>query len=138
MKISKELADEIAKHLENGNFAKTILEYVGVNQDIFYKWKKEGKILTEKIENKEVIKSTLTPYQKLLVYFFETISKASQKAIMRNVSLINKAAIDDWKAASWFLERRDWKNWGRKDFLKKDVKVQIIKIKPMEIPKDGN
>ena len=45
------------------------------------------------------------------VVFYYTIKKAEQEFETRNLEIIKKHAVDDWKAAAWLLERRRQKEY---------------------------
>lgn len=45
--------------------------------------------------------------------FFEDLTRAEGDAAARNMTLIQKAATDDWRAAAWILERRYPETYGK-------------------------
>lgn len=92
-KYNPEIVRKIIKYIEAGNYHKTACEAVGIHIDTFHEWMK--------------VKSE----------FSEAIKKAESKAIIRNLIIIQLAAQKNWTAAAWFLERKDYKNWGRKEQL---------------------
>ncbi|HOQ51860.1 MAG TPA: hypothetical protein PK233_08525, partial [Candidatus Atribacteria bacterium] len=48
--------------------------------------------------------------------FWQAIKKAEKEAIIKNVGIIQKAAEEgNWQAAAWWLERKYFQDWGRKD-----------------------
>jgi hypothetical protein len=91
MKYTPELVKQLIKYIEVGNYVKTACEAVGISEETFYSW------IKDKPE------------------FSESIKKAEAKALIRNLTIIQVAAKKNWQAAAWFLERKDYKNWGRKD-----------------------
>ena len=108
MKYKPELVNEIIKYIEAGNYQKTACEAVGISEETFYTWMKE------KPE------------------FSESIKKAESKAIARNVMIIQKAAQTSWQAAAWFLERKDYERWGRKELIggidNKPIKAEFVLV----------
>lgn len=109
MKYTPEIVVQIIKYIEAGNYVKTACQAVGLHRDTFYEWKKD--------ETKSDISDTI-------------IQKAKARAIVRNVMIIQKAAAYTWTAAAWFLERRQHKDWGRKEHLElKDTTPRIITFK---------
>lgn len=79
MQYSKKTADQIAKLIEDGNFAKTAYHACGVSHQSFYRW------LKEKPE------------------FKKQIDKAQNQRI---VTLIGAIKIDkSWQSKAWMLER---------------------------------
>lgn len=61
--------------------------------------------------------STLYEYLARDGEFAERMKKAEADAVMRNVRVVQTAAITTWTAAAWWLERRYAKDFGRKDQL---------------------
>ena len=108
MKYTPELVSELIKYIEAGNYQKTACEAVGLGETTFYEWMKE------KPE------------------FAESIKKAKSKAIARNVMIIQKAAQTSWQAAAWFLERKDYERWGRKELVggiaDKPIKAEFVVV----------
>ena len=106
MKYTPELVSELIKYIEAGNYQKTACEAVGISEETFYTWMKE------KPE------------------FSESIKKAESKAIARNVMIIQKAAQTSWQAAAWFLERKDYERWGRKELIggidNEPIEIKVI------------
>ena len=106
MKYSKEIVDNLIKYIEAGNYNKTACDAVGITEDTFYRWIKEHS------------------------EFSESIKRAEAKAITRNLLLIQNAAKKSWQAAAWFLERKDYERWGRKELVggieDKPIKAEFI------------
>jgi hypothetical protein len=114
MKYKPELVEQLIKYIKAGNYIKTACEAVGIDESTFYKWGKRA-------EKKE------EPY----FQFFQSIKRAESEAIIRNVITIQSAAKRKWQAAAWFLERKDYERWGRKEL------VGGIPDKPMQIDLSG-
>ena len=99
-KLTQELIKEAYKLVAAGNYVKDIYPILGIDESTWYRWLSEG----------EKAKSGLKRE------FYETIKKAEKDAIARNVALIQRAAQDgNWQAAAWWLERKYFEDWGRKD-----------------------
>jgi hypothetical protein len=48
------------------------------------------------------------------IQFLQAVEKARSDAVVRNLTIIQKAANDgQWQAAAWYLERTNPKKWGR-------------------------
>ena len=104
-KLTKELIAEFKKYLELGNYAETVYQFLGVSKTSFYEWLARG---NKDIEaNKETLFSVFT----------DTITKARANATMRNVKLIHDKAGTDTHYATWWLERTNWQQWGKKEQL---------------------
>jgi transposase len=107
-KYSKERAEKIIKLLEDGNYCQTAAHASGICEDTFYTWIKKHP------------------------EFAESVKKAKAKAEADNVKMIQTAAKEPktWQAAAWWLERTNWKKWGRKDRLDVEseggIKIEFV------------
>jgi len=101
-KLTKELIKEAYKLVAAGNYDKDVYPILGIDKSTWYRWLSEG----------ETAKSGLKKE------FYDTVKKAEKEAIARNVALIQRAAQEgNWQAAAWWLERKYFEDWGRKDKL---------------------
>ena len=99
-KLNKELIEKAYELVAAGNYDKDVYPILGVEKTTWYRWLSEG----------EKAKSGLKRE------FYDTIKKAEKDAIARNVALIQRAAQEgNWQAAAWWLERKYFEDWGRKD-----------------------
>lgn len=93
---------EAYKLVAAGNYDKDVYPILGIDKSTWYRWLSEG----------ETAKSGLKKE------FYDTVKKAEKEAIARNVALIQRAAQEgNWQAAAWWLERKYFEDWGRKDKL---------------------
>ena len=58
----------------------------------------------------------------------EAIKKAEAESELSNIEIIKNAAPTNWQAAAWYLERKHWERWGRKD----KQQVELTK-KPLDL-----
>jgi transposase len=111
-KLTPERQSRIVEALSNGNYIETSARYAGITPQGMYKWINRGNTERQRIADGETPKQS----ERIYVDFVEAVEKARATAEMRNVSLIQKAAIDGtWQASAWFLERSYPKRWGRSD-----------------------
>ena len=96
--LTQQVQDKMVEAIEMGNYAPTAAEYAGIATSTHYNWLKLG----EKGES---------PY----VEYLEAIKKAEAIAEVRNVGIIQNAAINTWTAAAWYLERKHFDKWGRRE-----------------------
>lgn len=96
MKYTPKIIEQLIKCIEAGSNVATACRAVGISRNTFYEWLND--------EEKSDISYTI-------------IQKVEARAILRNIIIIQKAAKKNWTAAAWFLERKDFKNWGKKDKL---------------------
>jgi len=99
-KLTKELIKEASKMVAAGNYIKDVYPILGIDESTWYRWLKEGERAKSGIKRE----------------FYKAIKKAEKDAIARNVALIQRAAQEgNWQAAAWWLERKYFEDWGRKD-----------------------
>lgn len=100
-KFSQEIASKIVALIEAGNYIETAASAAGIHKETLYAWLRKGAD-----QSKGEYKN-----------FSDAVYRAVGLAEARDVTTIGKAAIEDWRAAAWRLERRNAKRWGRKDHL---------------------
>ncbi len=99
-KLTKELIEEAYKLVSEGNYIKDVYPILGIGEVTWYRWLREGEAAKSGIKRQ----------------FWQAIKKAEKEAIIKNVAVIQKAAEDgNWQAAAWWLERKYFQDWGRKD-----------------------
>ena len=108
-KLTPERQEKVVAAVRAGNYAKTACLISGIHESTYCAWKKRGKKALE--EGREDIYSN----------FLLAIQEAHAVAEARNVAIINKAAQKDAKHAQWWLERTNWKMWGRKDTFRQQI-----------------
>jgi len=126
MILSKDIIKDVEKYIKSGMTQEDCIEYLGIHRATFYNWRKDG------LKLQKLQKEKLTEYEELLLDFIDTLKKAQVENKMRCVGIIQKAAETTWQAAAWFLERRYYEEYGRKDYLKSDVNSKnntVIKVK---------
>lgn len=90
MKYSDDLTSEICTYLQNGSSREDVVDLVGVDRSTFYTWMKER------------------------LEFSDAVKKAEQICKTRNIQIIQKAAVNVWQAAAWWLERKYPNEFGLK------------------------
>lgn len=111
--LTKERTQKIADLIAAGNDAETSAVASGISKAAYYNWLARGRAEIDRLTKNPRLKSKASeqPY----VEFVETIEQARAEAEARLVVLVSKAAADPktWQAATWLLERREPKKWGR-------------------------
>ena len=103
-KLTKELIEKAVKIIERGNYDKVAIDILGIDKGTWYEWMRQGEIDANKGVNS------------LKAEFFNSIKKAEATAIDRNLSIIQKAAMEgNWQASAWYLERKYPEQWGKRD-----------------------
>lgn len=103
LKLTKKLIEKASKLIQAGNYTVTVCNMLGIDESTWYKWIKKGK---DDLENEK---------KSMYVQFFKSIQKAEAIAEARNVGIIQSAASSTWQAAAWYLERKHFDRWGRKE-----------------------
>lgn len=98
-KISPELVTEISNYVRMGNYVETAAAVAGITKDTLYRWLRKGANAKSGIYKQ----------------FSDAVKRAQAEAEARDVGLIGKAAVDQWQAAAWRLERKFPDRWGRRD-----------------------
>lgn len=99
-KLNAKMIQELARHIKAGNFAMVACEYMNIGKSAYYDWLATGR------KDKENGISSL--YSELV----DAIKSAEAEAEMRNVNIIQNAALNTWQAAAWYLERKHNDRWG--------------------------
>ena len=99
-RLDKDLVASITKALKAGCTKKDACALASISEQTFYRWMKEG-------EN--------SPEGGTAWEFCESVKKAIAEARARNITIIQKHAVNNWTAAAWYLERSDPEHWGKRD-----------------------
>jgi hypothetical protein len=137
-------AQRIIDAVLEGNGIETAAASIGISRSSLYEWLQMGRALRAKLEEQvgtsveldRVVWETENQQGKkgkpvdtlahiraigkrekhwLCVELVDGVEKARARAEMQSVALIRKAAEKNWQAAAWYLERRNYQEWGRKD-----------------------
>jgi hypothetical protein len=103
--LTPEASAIFLQQLRSGNYLEVAAALAGVDRTTVYQWLRKGR------------KQPTGIYHD----FLALVEEAQAHAECRLVSLVAKAAADQWQAAAWHLERKFPDRWGRKERL--DVTV---------------
>ena len=98
-KFTPERVKRIIDALSVGNTRTCAVAHAGIDYQSFLNWLERGQG-TKKGDYFE---------------FFESVKKAEADAEFANVVLIRKAAVENWQAAAWWLERRRHQDWMKRE-----------------------
>ncbi len=108
--LTSELQDNIVQALRGGNYLDDAARYAGVAERTVYQWIQKGRMAREALE--DGVEPTAN--ELLYIQFAQAVEKARSDAVVRNLTIIQKAANDgQWQAAAWYLERTNPRKWGR-------------------------
>jgi hypothetical protein len=96
--LTDEVAEMLVTMLRSGNYVHVAIRAAGIASQTFGLWMKRG--LSEKPKD--------APYRELR----QRVERARAEGQVRHVALIARAADEDWRAASWLLERQYPELWG--------------------------
>jgi hypothetical protein len=99
--LTPEVQKAICDGIRNGMPIEHVMDYVGLTDHTFYRWMRQGK--SDHTEDSVYIR------------FRKAVKKARAANIRRHIKNIRKHSESTWQASAWFLERRDPKNFGRKE-----------------------
>ena len=114
-KLNPDTQERIVSAIAAGNYNSVAAQYGGISEGTFYRWMEQGE------------KASSGLYHE----FHEAVKKAESQAEVRNVAIIERAAQDTWQAAAWWLERKHFARWGRKERIEatgKDGQPLIIRV----------
>jgi len=97
-KMTPEVVAACVQAMKAGAYIETASSYAGITRETLYEWLRKGAA------------EEAGPYRD----FSDTIKKALADSELRDLSLIAKAANEQWQAAAWRLERRYPERWGRR------------------------
>lgn len=107
-KLTPELHAEIIRLLTGGNYRRHAAAAAGIDERTIRNWIAWG-----------TGPKAREPFKSFAIDVF----KAENSAIADNVVNVQKAAKEDWRAATWFLSRKAPGEWG--DKAQKEIRQQI-------------
>ena len=121
-KLNAEIHKKIVEFLEKGNYMATAANAIGIPQRTILLWLKKGEDNVHR--------------DKRYRHFYLDVKKAKASAEIDMVDIIVKEAKKNWFAAAWFLERTNYKMWGKKgEIALADKPLEIIKRREILITK---
>jgi transposase-like protein len=103
-KLTPKLRERIAAAVSAGASYKAAAQTTGVGESTLHAWLARGR--AERGATRLAVGER--PYVRLV----DAVEQASARAEVRAAALISKASETDWRAAAWFLERRDPETFG--------------------------
>ena len=97
-KLTKEIADELARLLKAGHMIDIACSAVGIGERTFHRWMAQGQ------------KETSGPFWQ----FRQRMEKARAQCEVTLLDTLQQHAKTDWRAAAWMLERMFPTRYGRR------------------------
>ena len=98
-KLNPERQKRFLQAIRLGNYRCVAANFAGISPQTLYEWIKKGKAQKEGVYRD----------------FLEALKQLESEVEAETIGIIRKAAIDQWQAAAWMLERKHYKRWGRKE-----------------------
>lgn len=123
--LTKEVAEKICVHLDEGLFIQSALYAEGVKPRTYYAWKEQGEADSEAGKDETIY-----------AQFLHMIKEAEVRIETKTVGELLKGGFG-WQAQAWFLERRFPARWGNRmrlsleeaqDFARKLMSVLVEEI----------
>ncbi|MDL1924345.1 hypothetical protein FBQ95_17210 [Chloroflexi bacterium CFX3] len=111
-KLTLQLIADLEVVLQTGTSVRDACAYVGISEQSFFYWLKQGKRLLENGYKPKL--NGASGRNAMFLTFAERVERARAVPRVEAIALIRKAFQDDWRAALAFLERSDPENWGRR------------------------
>lgn len=114
-KLTPTVQRDICEALKSGCYLEDAAAYSGVSGSAVYKWKARGIKERDRLEAHP--RTKIKPAERRYLQFVEAVEKATARSDIRDLAIIENAAITQWQAAAWRLERRHPAKWGRRQVL---------------------
>jgi hypothetical protein len=108
-KLTERVVAALEQQIRGGAFNTQAAQSVGVDPRTLYRWLEAG-AADEEAGNAETIFARLR----------QRLTRASADAELTMITTVRTAAATDWRAAAWYLERRNPDRWGRHDRVSVD------------------
>lgn len=130
-KLTPGVQQEICAAIAAGNYIEPSAMRAGIDKTTLYNWLRKAGKEVERVAKGEAkgrnvrVAAKMQPY----VDFLHAVKKAEAEAEARDVAIISKAALTQWQAAAWRLERKHYRRWGRRQNLEIDTtKKKVDKV----------
>jgi len=104
--LTPEVTDAVVRLLKAGNYLSQTARYLGLDPTTLNSWRARGNELMASG------REDLDEYEQMFVDFSIAVESAKAEAEIRAVDIIRKAMPKDWRAATWYLERTNNRDWG--------------------------
>jgi hypothetical protein len=109
-KLAPEIHAKMVSLIKMGNYMETAAAACGISALTVRRWISDGQKPGADTELKK---------------FSDDVLMAEGESEARAVLTVQKAAVEDWRAMAWFLERRAPERWGKRDIIKIEVEKEL-------------
>jgi len=121
-KLTEEKLEEVVAKVLEGNFVATAARACGISEGGFHHWMKLGREVYARLENYEINRQPLVESEVIYMDFAVGVETARAMAETDMVNKVTTSAIEDWRAAAWWLERVHAGRFARQQRLETTVK----------------
>lgn len=111
LRVEDEQVEAFEKNMTLGVDIQTACSLAQIPVSTLYYYKQKAERIYKAKSGKD---EALTDYEKELICLLEVIKKSKAEAIKRNVAIVQQAAMKQWQAAAWWLERTEPEKYGRR------------------------
>jgi transposase len=122
LKLTPEIIEDVRRLLPTAMNIETVAAYLGICSQTWRNWLRQGSTEEKRLRRKSAKPKAAAA---LHLEFFWVHKKALAEGEIYAAGIIKKAAIEQWQAAAWFLERIAPQRWGRDTHAIAELKVTI-------------
>lgn len=111
--LTPQVIEDVRRLLPTALYVETVADYLGITRFSFRNWLRRGAKEAKRLRRNH--RSRVKIREQVYLEFFNVYKKALAEGELYSTGTIKKAAIEQWQAAAWLLERRSPEKWGRKD-----------------------
>jgi hypothetical protein len=106
-KLTPGVRAKVLDCLSVGAYAYTAAAAAGIAESTYYAWLDRGKAARDRIDAGESVHEDELEF----LEFSESVTRVTAQVELRALQAVQDACLTDWRAASWFLERRHPQRW---------------------------
>lgn len=111
--LTPEVTDTILTLVRAGNYLEVAAAAAGVSRDSLFEWLKRGARERRSVTDGKRQKPRKS--EQPFVDFSDALQKARGTSEAADLEVIRRAAVKNWQAAAWRLERKHPQRWGRRE-----------------------
>ena len=116
--LNTDTVTRITQAVSSGSTREDAAAYAGVGRSTLHAWLAEARDLDKNPDGRP---TTPTERQRLCLDLLDGVERGDGQIAVLMVGRVVAASATSWQAAAWWLERRRWADYGRKDFLRSEV-----------------
>lgn len=112
-KLTPQIQARIIQAIRAGNYAEVAAVYAGIDESTYYRWMARGRAELDRVAERPKTRK-MRAAEAPFCEFCKAVNEASASAEVFAAGIIVSAGKKDWKAAAWYLERRNPDRWRRR------------------------